>query len=258
MRGIADRQLSLFDDGTLGGSAATVMDAADVSVRHSSRAKRLSIKVFPRGRVEVVVPRRTRHEDVEAFVAENRTWIANARAAFAEHISPDFYRLPKFVDLTALGRRIAVVYRPERDAVSVRYRERGNTLALSGAVDDEEKCVEALKRWLSATGKKELSPRLRQLATELGLSYRRVQYRLQRTCWGSHSSSGTISLNLCLLFLDPSVVRYLMVHELCHGVHMNHSTRFWALVREHEPSYRRLDKALGDSWTKVPGWIGVY
>jgi predicted metal-dependent hydrolase len=85
-----------------------------------------------------------------------------------------------------------------------------------------------------------------------------MHIRAQRTCWGSHSSSGTISLNLCLLFLRPAVVRYLMLHELCHGRHMNHSKRFWKLVGQFEPDYRMLDRELTECWQEVPGWVGIY
>jgi hypothetical protein len=88
--------------------------------------------------------------------------------------------------------------------------------------------------------------------------YKKCQIRAQRTCWGSRSSSGTVSLNLCLLFLEPSVVRYLMIHELCHGRHMDHSKRFWKLVGQFEPNYERLDRKLTDSWRRVPGWLGIY
>jgi predicted metal-dependent hydrolase len=93
------------------------------------------------------------------------------------------------------------------------------------------------------------------VARELGLGFSRIQIRRQRTRWGSCSATGTISLNVCLMFLEPAVVRYLFVHELCHTRHMNHSSRFWALVEHYEPDYRRLDRELLRGWQAVPAWM---
>ena len=55
--------------------------------------------------------------------------------------------------------------------------------------------------------------------------------------------------------MRPQVVRYLLVHELCHTRHMNHSNRFWSLVASFEPDYRELDRELLRGWQSVPGWM---
>ena len=112
-----------------------------------------------------------------------------------------------------------------------------------------------LRRWLLAHARHRLSPRLAALATETGLSYRRLQVRRQRTRWGSCSSTGTISLNGCLLFLTPGQARYLMVHELCHTRHMNHSAAFWSLVERFQPGARALDRELSQAWRRIPAWV---
>jgi predicted metal-dependent hydrolase len=228
------------------------------SVRKSARAKRLSIKVFPRGRVEVVVPRRTSARTVESFVQENREWIEGATRSFAEQFTPASFVLPSIVILPAIDERIIVQYRAEPDARSVRYRFAHGILTLSGKTGDEMLCLKALQRWLSGLARKEFGPRLTTLSGLTGIPFSRMHIRMQRTCWGSRSSSGTISLNLCLLFLAPELLRYLMVHELCHGRHMNHSKRFWNLVSRYEPDYRRLDKRVGKAWKDVPAWLGIY
>ncbi len=81
------------------------------------------------------------------------------------------------------------------------------------------------------------------------------QVRCPRTCM---RENGSISLNYCMLFLQPEQVRYVMIHELCHARHMNHSRRYWALVARHEPDYRSLDKGLNSAWKQIPAWVGVY
>jgi len=89
----------------------------------------------------------------------------------------------------------------------------------------------------------------------MGVEPKRLQVRCQRTRWGSCSRLGTISLNVCLLFQPPEVLRYLMIHELSHLRHMNHSPRFWADVARHEPDWRSLDRELLQGWRRVPSWI---
>jgi predicted metal-dependent hydrolase len=248
----AARQLRLFADTEKPG------ESPGFSVRESGRAKRLAIKVYPRGRVEVVVPKKTRARDVQSFVDEHRDWIAQTRAAFATRHPPEPFLLPDRVRLAAIGRDYRVVYRPRRNAERVRYRRRGDIVVLSGVTSDDAQCVAALKRWLAGLAREALEPWLRSLSALTGDAFMRMQVRGQKTCWGSHSSTGTISINYCLLFLEPALVRYLMIHELCHARHMNHSRRFWRAVARHEPDYKQLDRALGESWSRVPGWLCLY
>jgi len=232
--------------------------APGFSVRESGRAKRLAIKVFPRGRVEVVVPRRTRPGEVESFVSENREWIERARASFAADHRPETFELPGLIRLPAIGAVTRVCYVRRAAAKSVRYHCSDGVLTLSGETGNDKRCVDALRRWLSATARREFEPRLRALSTLTESPFNKMHVRAQRSCWGSRSSSGTISLNLCLLFLEPALLRYLLIHELCHGRHMNHSRRFWKRVAKFEPEYRRLDRALTESWRQVPAWLGLY
>ena len=228
------------------------------SVRQSKRAKRLSIKVYPRGRVEVVVPNRTSARSVKSFVEDNAEWIVRARDSFAEHYTPEAFVLPNNVRLPAVDQTAIVRYQPRPASKSVRFRFSNGILSLSGNTGSEKACVDALRRWLSGVARKEFEPRLRALAAVTGTPYEKIHIRMQRTCWGSRSCSGTISLNLCLLFVSPELLRYLMIHELCHGRHMNHSKRFWKMVSQHEPRYRSLDRRLGESWKDVPAWLGIY
>lgn len=245
------QQLALFSDKEEPGTSS------GFSVRQSNRARRLSIKVFPRGRVEVVVPPRTRPADVAAFVEENQAWIDNARASFASIHPPEPFQLPHWIDLPSIAQRFRVQYDRPDGGRTVRYRLRSQTVVLSGNTTHEQQCVAALKRALTSIAKQHLKPRLDALSAETGLKYKKLQVRGQRTCWGSHSSTGTISINYCLLFLEPEPVRYLMIHELCHARHMNHSKRFWQLVGKFEPRYRALDKGLNDAWNRVPVWLGI-
>ena len=167
-------------------------------------------------------------------------------------------QLPNRIDLPAIDESFRVRYERRAGASTVKYRNRGGVVTLQGCTGDVAPCVAALRRWLASVAKKEFLPRLQSLSELTDNPFRRMQVRCQKTCWGSHSSSGTISINYCLLFLEPALLRYLMIHELCHARHMNHSRRFWQRVGRFEPDYKRLDKALGESWKDIPAWLGIY
>lgn len=77
-------------------------------------------------------------------------------------------------------------------------------------------------------------------------SYERIQIRSQKTRWGSCSSRGTLSFNWRLMLAPPAVLDYVVVHELCHLRHMNHSPQFWQCVEQILPDYKLRREWLRD------------
>jgi len=88
-----------------------------------------------------------------------------------------------------------------------------------------------------------------------GFKFGRVLVKSQRTRWGSCSRRKTISLNLKLLFIPQDLAQYVLIHELCHTVHLNHSQKFWALLTRHEPDCKNKEKELRSAGRFVPAWI---
>jgi hypothetical protein len=211
----------------------------------------MSIRVFPHGRVEVVVPRRTRPRTVQTFVSRHRDWIDRT----ARELAGDRPRLlsPERIEFAATRRAWKVRYDPSGPGPAG-VVELPGILEVRGADARGEAGRAVLRGWLTAQGREYLPARLARVAARLELGYKRVQIRNQRTRWGSCSATGTISLNCCLLFLSPDLVRYLLIHELCHTRHLDHSSRYWALVERHEPRARTLDRRLADAWRDVPLW----
>ena len=86
-------------------------------------------------------------------------------------------------------------------------------------------------------------------ARRLGLGYRRITIRDQRTRWGSCSTRGTLSFNWRLVLAPPEVLEYVVVHELCHLAEPSHSRRFWSLLESARPGYR-----AEKDWLRRHGW----
>jgi len=95
----------------------------------------------------------------------------------------------------------------------------------------------------------EIFPKLvEKYAKNIGVSYGRITIRNQKTRWGSCSAKGNLNFN-CLLMEAPDYVRdYVIIHELCHRIHMNHSKEFWSLVRSEMPDYK-----IAEKWLKTEG-----
>ncbi len=225
-------------------------------VRESARAKRMTIHVSPHSGVEVVVPRATSAGRVQRFVAEHSAWIERTRDRLAAMPCAAFdVALPETVELRALEASWALsVESAPGQAGRVLLYERAGALVLRGDVDDAEACRRRLREWLAAKGRTYLVPWIARLASRHGFRHGRIQVRGQKTRWGSCSSRGTLSLNYALLFLEPALVRYLMLHELAHTRVMAHDERFWRLLTGLEPRARQLDRQLNDAWRDVPGW----
>jgi predicted metal-dependent hydrolase len=221
-------------------------------VRASERARRLAVRVLPGGLVEIVVPRGTRPRAVEQFVSRHRRWIERTLALYRPSGMAAADGLPERVHFAATGRSFALRYDGGAGAPRLAIGE--GAICVTGATDRPALLRHALQRFTMREAHAALAPWLAQLSSATGLEFARIQIRRQRTRWGSCSPSGTISLNACLMFQPAPVVNYLLIHELAHTCHMNHSRRFWRLVERFEPRWRELDAALSRGWREVPAW----
>jgi predicted metal-dependent hydrolase len=224
------------------------------TIRQSPRARRLTVRVFHTGRVEVVAPARSSQRTVQQFIERHRSWIERKREEARRIAGPEQSFPPQSIAFHANGESWKLHVAGGRGRVLMRVAS-PELLSIEGDATRRQKVCDALRKWLMRHAAQSLFPQLEACAREVGVTYRRALIRRQRTRWGSCSARGTISLNCCLLFQRPEVVRYLFIHELMHTRHMNHSPRFWHEVARHCPDYRRLDRELLDGWRRVPSWV---
>jgi len=226
-------------------------DIAEWRVRVSKRARNLRIQVFPYGGVEIVVPERTRQRDLDAFVREHHDWINRTQNEYLARRADEKY-LPDEIDLRAVNERLSLTY---SEGAKARARQNGDTLLVCVPEKTVQHVWPVLQGWLKRKARKHLSAELTQLSRTTGLYPSRLQVRLQQTRWGSCSPNGTISLNAAVLLRTPEEMRYVVIHELCHLRHLNHSRRYWQLVERHEPGYRAIDHRLAAAWESTPLWL---
>ena len=236
------------------------------TTRESRRARHVHLKVSSQG-LEVVVPQGFAPHRIPGIVRAHRCWIDRAmRRMEALGRSNGSQTRPELLDLEAIGERWSVLYQQRnRSGIRLRERRENGALIVSGEIQDTAACHAALRQWLLRKGRHQLVPWLSRLAEERGVTFGRVTIRCQKTRWGSCTRRpatqdgdllpDTISLNAKLLFLPSHLVRYVLLHELCHTAEPNHSPAFWALLRRYEPQTDALRKELRRAWTLVPGWL---
>lgn len=97
-------------------------------------------------------------------------------------------------------------------------------------------------------GRQKIPPRVQAYAERMGVTYGKITIRSMKTRWGSCTAQGNISLNCLLTLVPEAVMDYVIVHELCHRIEMNHSSRFWRLVETVLPDYK-----IQKQWLKEHG-----
>lgn len=232
-------------------------DLPAYTIRVSPRARQVRLTINPRDGLVVVVPKRLRGYDPTEALISRREWIAEALAHFADrhaalNAGADAL-LPDAVTFPATGESWPVEYRTT-DAATVRARVVGELLVVSGDVSDADACLAALHRWLQLAAKERLLPMLAEESARTGLIYRRATIRGQRNRWGGCSSTGSLTLNRVLLFVQPDLARAVILHELAHLAEPNHSPAFWRKLSQIDPRAHDHRQAIRRAWDAVPPW----
>jgi hypothetical protein len=175
----------------------------EIKYVRSRRAKNLAIRIGRNGDVRVTVPGYVSIKKAEAFVFSKRSWI-----------------IQKVRQQKELGAAAMII--GEGDEIEVRGKKL--TIRLKGEGDSVE---EALWRMLHREAAAILPGRVQELAREHGLSYSGVKVRRMKSRWGSCNAKNGINLNTWLVMLPTHLCDYVILHELAHTRHRDHSSRFW-------------------------------
>jgi predicted metal-dependent hydrolase len=230
-------------------------------LRKSSRAKRLHLRFSPISGLEVVVPERKTRAfsfNIEEILNEKRSWIEKCFSNI--DLSMGFFKeakpfLPETLHLAALNKNFTIIYQASERKQCIVREEVGELLKIIGNIAVPEQCILALKKFLKKQALAYLSPALKSLSEKQELVYTGLSIRGQKTVWGSCTPAKKISLNYKLLFFPENIVKYVLIHELCHLQHLNHSKSFWNLVRKYDPNYEEHRKILRNSSTILPLWL---
>lgn len=204
-----------------------------------SRRKTMSLTVDRNGRIIVRAPFTLSEEKIESFVRSRAGWLAKHSEAAFERSREKLSRLVSPPDsLPLLGEMCPVTH-------SEPYGYTDGCFHLPEEASLEE-LLPFLRKTYAGLAKDTLISRTMLLADRMGVKIAAVKINSAKTRWGSCSSKGVINLSWKLIAADLRLIDYVIVHELCHTEHMDHSPAFWERVQSVMPDYPERRDALGD------------
>lgn len=207
----------------------------DYQLIRSSR-RTLSIGIDGEGALVVRAPMRMPLGQIEAFLAQKQEWIAQKQALSAHRMQKRRQaQLEEGAVIPFWGDALILHFEAVKTA-----SDDGRTLVLP---KDADRLKQALK-WRRRRAEELLAPRVAYWTQHTGLRVQKISYGNASTRWGSMSSRGALRLNTALVHLPPHMADYVIVHELAHLRHPDHSPAFHACVRAILPQADRIRQEM--------------
>lgn len=206
-------------------------------VKESKQAKYMRLCAELNGNLELIIPkRRPSVQAIIDFIKSKQNWIQK----YISESSITLKTLPhiKRVMHMPINNEVWHIVYIRSNVTKVIVSKDSRVCTVFGYNNNPELANAKINSWLKSYAKEKIKPFLDNLASTMNLTYNKLNIRSQKTIWGSCNSKGNISLNYKLIFLDKPLCEYILVHELCHLKHMNHSNEFWKLVEKYIPNYK--------------------
>lgn len=203
-----------------------------------SNRKTLSLTVLKNGNVIVKAPINMKDEIINHFVEEKQDWIRE-KLFVINKTNSKFDDVINYKKFMLYGNRYSLLL----DNVK-KIETNDKFQIILPQKTEPEKILKTLKTWYKKMAKQVLFDRLSYVESRIKLKSNSFRIGDSKGRWGSCNSNGVICLNFRVLMLPPALIDYVIIHELCHLVEMNHSKNFWKLVETFLPNYSKLKKAI--------------
>ncbi len=230
----------------------------EYEIRISKRAKYLRLQINELQQVTVVVPLGVSRHQINQFIDSKREWIALTQKKFASHTreqKPLQFSIPTTLELQAVNKTLTVCPIAVSTHVSSIKILDDNIVLVSYPPDEMQFAINLLKKLVKRLAQVHLTELVAKLSEKHQLHPERVIIRTQKSKWGSYSTTGTLSLNSKLMFLPAEFVELIVLHELAHIKHLNHSPQFWEFLTYLLPNARSLNRNLKHVSSLVPVWM---
>lgn len=200
--------------------------------------KTLSLSVMKDGAVIVKAPISMQESVINRFVAEKQNWIKE-KLLIVNKTNDKFEEVINYKSFLLYGNKYGLVL---ADVKKIEIND--NFQIVLPNKTEPDKILKTMKSWYKKAAKKILQDRLKFVEERIKLKSNSMKISDSKGRWGSCNTRGIIAFNWRVIMLPPQIIDYVIVHELCHLVEMNHSKKFWGLVQRFLPNYANLKKAI--------------
>lgn len=195
-----------------------------------STRKTLSLTIKQDGEIIVHAPNKMKDEQINSFLQNKQAWLIKKLSQMKQN-QDNHSEIIHYQQVLFLGKTYTIKL---ADVKSVEFM---NDLLLVPRKLEQSKVIPAVINFYKKKAKEILIKRLDYLQSIMKIKSGSVKISNSKGRWGSCNSNGVITLNWRVLMLSPACVDYVIVHELCHLIEMNHSKRFWNLVSTFLPNF---------------------
>lgn len=208
-----------------------------------SKRKTLSLSINENAELIVRAPNQISNKKIEEFIIEKSKWINKNKNLMQSRINE---MNDSDSDYLFLG-NIYPLIKVNEDPNKIDF----NGTEFITSIENKDKFKSSLKSWYKIKFKEIAIPRLNYFSDKYNLKINQVRFKNQKTLWGSCSSKNNINLNYLLVMAPMIVIDYVIIHELVHTVHKNHSENFWNAVEAIMPDYKKAKKWLNKNGYKL-------
>lgn len=216
------------------------------------KRKTISISVYPDGSIIVKAPKSIKESDIDKIIIRRAKWITGKLEEVKKR--KNMIRVMEYKDgseISYLGTNYEMNINIDKNCKVPLISLINEKMVIRTSSTDSELIKSSVREWYRRQAETYFKQRTGYYKKYIPGNVNRIFIKDQKTRWGSCSSKGNLNFNMRLMMAPADIVDYVVVHEMCHLIYMNHGNEFWKLVEDIMPDYAKRKNWLKENGVKL-------
>jgi len=215
-------------------------------IKSKKRKRTTTIQISEFGKIMVRTPYNQTFKTTEKILINNKKWILQ-KLETLKKLNIKQKKYTNGSELLYRGKKILVKLENSKSTRTKINLAENNLIIKNGNTLKSNKIKEVITKWIKKEAKNIITNRVEYYTNFLNLKYKKIYIKNVKTIWGSCSSRKNLNFNYKLVMAPHNIIDYVVIHEVCHLVHQNHSKSFWSLVKSIDPNFKEHKKWLHEN-----------